>query len=82
LSIWRSFKERRNRTLPWIFGITCALLLALLTVPAARSAFHFGQISLLESLIALAAGFAGVAWFEAYKAISGSRTQGHSSTTR
>lgn len=82
LSIWRSFRERTNRTLPWMFGITCALLLALLTVPAARNAFHFGQISLPESLIALAAGFAGVAWFEAYKAISGSRTQGHSSTTR
>jgi P-type Ca2+ transporter type 2C len=70
LSMWRSLAWRKNRTLAWILGAASMLLVVLLTVPALRTAFHFGAISWGEALVALFAGFIGVAWFEAYKAWS------------
>ncbi|MCE5202618.1 MAG: cation-translocating P-type ATPase [Coriobacteriales bacterium] len=71
LSIARSFKERKNTTLYWILGVATVLLVLLLAVPGAREAFHFGPIDPAEVLIPLVAGFAGVAWFEVYKAVRG-----------
>lgn len=68
LPIWRTFRERRNRTLKWILGGAGILLVAVLTVPAFRVAFNFGAITLTDWLVAAVAGFIGVAWFEIYKA--------------
>ncbi|HET9648218.1 MAG TPA: cation-translocating P-type ATPase [Microlunatus sp.] len=68
LPIWRTFRERRNRTLKWILGAAGVLLVAVLTVPALRAAFNFGAITLTDALIAAVAGFIAVAWFEIYKA--------------
>jgi P-type Ca2+ transporter type 2C len=68
LSIWRSFQERTNPTLNWILVGAGALLVILLTVPSLRSAFNFGPMKPAYWLVALVAGFIGVAWFEAYKA--------------
>lgn len=68
LSVWRSFRERRNPTLKWILGWTGTLLIVVLTVPGPRSAFNFGPMRPSEWLVALVAGLAGVAWFEVYKA--------------
>ena len=73
LSIAGSLRERKNRTLPWILAIAATLLVALLTVPGLQRAFHFGPVSWTEALVALVAGFAGVVWFEAYKAIVGAQ---------
>ncbi len=67
LSIWQSFRERRNPTLKWILA-GAALLVVLLTVPSLRNAFHFGPMKPVDWLVALVAGFIGVAWFEIYKA--------------
>ena len=67
LSIWQSFRERRNPTLKWILA-GAALLVVLLTVPSLRNAFHFGPMKPADWLVALVAGFLGVAWFEVYKA--------------
>jgi P-type Ca2+ transporter type 2C len=67
LSIWRSLRQRRNRTLKWILGGAAALLVVLLTVPWLRDAFGFGPVGPSDWLVALAAGFTGVAWFEIYK---------------
>ena len=47
--------------------------MVLLTVPGVRNAFHFGPMSWTEWLIALVAGFVGVAWFEVYKKLSSVR---------
>ncbi len=69
LSIWQSLKERKNATLGWILGVAGILLTLLLTLPGLRTAFHFGAISWTDALIALAAGFIGVVWFEVYKAV-------------
>ncbi|HEX6759899.1 MAG TPA: cation-translocating P-type ATPase [Propionibacteriaceae bacterium] len=68
LPIWRTFRERRNRTLKWILGGAGILLIAVLTVPGLRVAFNFGAITLTDWLVAAVAGFIGVAWFEIYKA--------------
>lgn len=70
LSIWRSFRERSNSALKWILILAGVLLVVLLSVPALRSAFRFGPMGLAEWIVALAAGFAGVAWFEAYKILT------------
>jgi Ca2+-transporting ATPase len=68
LSLWRSLRERRNPTLPWILVAASSLLVVLLTVPALRKAFDFGPMTGTEWAAALVAGSVGVAWFEAYKA--------------
>jgi len=76
LSILGSLRQRRNRWLPWILLVAAVLLAVLLSVPAARIAFRFGPITWSEALLALAAGFAGVAWFEVYKAVRRNRGGG------
>src|SRR5512133_17432 len=68
LPIWRTFRERRDRTLKWLLGGAGMLLVAVLTVPGLRVAFNFGAITLTDWLVAAVAGFIGVAWFEIYKA--------------
>jgi P-type Ca2+ transporter type 2C len=68
LSIWQSFRQRRNPTIKWILISADILLVLLLTVPGLRRAFGFGAMRPSEWLGALVAGLAGVAWFEAYKA--------------
>jgi Ca2+-transporting ATPase len=67
LSIWQSFRQRKNATLKWILGAAAILLVLLQIVPALRDAFSFGPMTPTEWLAALAAGVIGVAWFEAYK---------------
>ena len=70
LPIWRTFRERRNRALKWILGATASLLVVVLTVPGLRRAFNFGPITPRDWIVAVAAGFIGVAWFEIYKTIT------------
>jgi Ca2+-transporting ATPase len=67
LSIWQSFRQRKNAALKWILIGAVALLVVLLTVPTPRDAFSFGAMRPSDWIVAVAAGFAGVAWFEAYK---------------
>jgi len=67
LSAWRSLRERRNRTVKWILGGAGALLVLVLSLPAARDALRFGALQPGEWIVAVAAGLLGVAWFEAYK---------------
>ncbi len=68
LSIWRSFRERRNRTLKWILAATTTALVLILTVPTLRDAFDFGPLRPVDWVVAMLAGSLGVAWFEVYKA--------------
>ncbi len=74
LSFVRALVERRNPTLPWILGIASLCLVLLLTVPVFRGAFSFGPISPLDACVVLAAGFAGVAWFEVFKVATRGRS--------
>jgi Ca2+-transporting ATPase len=67
LSAWRALRERRNPTLAWIIGGACALMVALLSIPWLREAFHFGPMRTVDWFVALAAGMLGVSWVEVYK---------------
>jgi P-type Ca2+ transporter type 2C len=67
LSIWRSFRERQNPTLKWILAAASILLVLFLTVPVLRANFRFGPMTPGEWVVAVAAGFIGVSWFEIYK---------------
>ncbi len=67
LPVWQSFRQRKNPTLKWILGAAAILLLLCLTVPALQDVFGFGPMTPGQWLAALAAGLAGVAWFEIYK---------------
>ena len=69
LSVWQTFRERRNPTLKWILSLATVLLVVLLTVPWLRNAFHFGPLRALDWLFVTAAGCLGAAWFEIYKAV-------------
>ena len=67
ISAARALLERRNPTLKWILLAATAVLVALMTVPALRSAFDFAPLGWAEWLIAVVAAVLGVAWFEVYK---------------
>jgi Ca2+-transporting ATPase len=66
LSIWQSFQQRRNPALKWILSAASLVLVLLLTVPSFREAFHFGPLRPIDWLLAAAAAFSGIAWFEIY----------------
>jgi P-type Ca2+ transporter type 2C len=70
LSIWQTFRQRRNPTLKWILLLAGTLLVVLLTIPPLRDAFNFGPMTPTEWLVALIAGVIGTAWFEAYKLLA------------
>jgi Ca2+-transporting ATPase len=67
LTIRQSFRQRRNPTLKWILAAAGGLLVLLLTVAPLRDAFDLGPLRPGEWIMAIVAGFAGVAWFEVYK---------------
>ena len=67
LSIRRAWRERANPTLKWILTGAILLIVVLLNVPTLRSAFHFGPLRPTDWVVAIAAGVAGVTWFEMYK---------------
>ena len=69
LPVWRTFRERRNRTLKWVVGGAALFLVVLLSVPGLRGAFDLGPLAPGDWLLAVVAGAAGVAWFEIYKTV-------------
>ncbi|TXN29521.1 cation-translocating P-type ATPase [Lacisediminihabitans profunda] len=71
LPVWRTFRERLNRTLKWILLGGSALLLTVLLVPPFRAAFNLGPIGPSDWAVAIGAGVAGVVWFEIYKVVAG-----------
>jgi Ca2+-transporting ATPase len=68
LSVWQTFRTRRNPTLKYILAGAGLLLVLMLVVPRLREAFNLGAVSLADALVAVGAGLLGVAWFEGYKA--------------
>jgi Ca2+-transporting ATPase len=70
LSVWRTFRERRNPTLKWILGGAVSLLVVMLSVPSVRAAFNLGPLSGAQWLVTVGAGVAGVLWFEVYKVVT------------
>lgn len=73
LSIWQTFRQRRNRTLKWVVGGAAVTLVLVLSLPAVREAFDLGPMAATDWVVAVVAGFAGVVWFEVYKATGAAR---------
>ena len=68
LSILRSLGNP-NPALWWVLGGTVACLALVLTWPVAQRLFHFASVQGLDLLLACAAGFASILWFEVYKVL-------------
>ena len=66
-SIRRALRERTDPTLKRILTGAVLLVVLLLTIPALRDAFNFGPLRPTDWVVATAAGFAGVGWFELHK---------------
>lgn len=60
LSVAATLRQRNNPKVAWILGATSLFLVLLLTVPALRSTFTLGPVSVLDVAIAVAAGLVGV----------------------
>jgi Ca2+-transporting ATPase len=59
-----------NSALFWVLGSALAVLGLVVNVPVLRGLFHFAPMSLLDILVALAAGLVSVSWFEVVKFIN------------
>lgn len=65
----------RNSRMPLILGVSVAMLLALLYVPALANLFRMEALSAPELGLCFLAGFASVGWFEVYKLFRGNVTE-------
>jgi Ca2+-transporting ATPase len=66
LSLMASLKQP-NAALWWVLGGTTAFLALVLSWPVAQRLFHFAPILGRDLLLASAAGFISVLWFEPFK---------------
>lgn len=69
ISVLATFRERRNPALRYILAAALGILGVVLTVAPVRGAFDLSPVPLLDLGVAALAGFAGVVWFEVYKAV-------------
>lgn len=67
LPIWKMARTSHNGAAKWILIGTLLVLIAMMTVPLLRDAFHFGALTVGQALISFAAAIVGVAWFEIFK---------------
>jgi Ca2+-transporting ATPase len=67
-----------NPALWWVIGGTLGFLAFVLYVPGLREVFEFTTLHANDVLLALAAGAAGIAWFELFKWAKGRKTAGDS----
>ncbi len=58
-----------NTALWWVLGGTIPFLALVLYWPVAQRLFHFAPLHGLDLLMACAAGFASILWFEAFKVL-------------
>lgn len=73
LSIFQTFRERKNKTIKWVLSGGIGLLIFLVNVPIMREAFNLAYLDLSQWIVVLVAGFGSVLWFEGYKLMQQSR---------
>ena len=71
VSALRGLLTRRNPALLVIMALAGSLLLLLIAVPPVRDALDLGALTALQWALAVAAGLASIAWFEAYRWLRG-----------
>lgn len=67
LSIYQTFKQRRNRTIKWVVSGAIGMLALLINLPILREAFHLSYLDGSDWLLVFIAGFGSILWFEIYK---------------
>ena len=75
LSIFRTFKNRKNKTIKWVLIGVSVMLALLVYVPLMRDAFHLSYLNPAQWVLVLLAGFGSVLWFEIYKMIRRTRRE-------
>lgn len=73
LTIFQTFRTRKNKTIKWMLGGAIGMLVLLINIPILREAFNFSYLTTTEWLVVLFAGFGSVLWFEIYKVTRKSR---------
>ena len=68
LSVFSSL-AKPNTALWWVTGGTLVALAASLYIPVVAALFRFAPLAAPDVLVAVGAGFAGVAWYEIYKKV-------------
>ena len=67
VSAVRALFTRRNPALLIVIAVAAGMVLLLIGVPPIREALALGALTLTQWAVALGAGLASVAWFEAYR---------------
>ncbi|HET6935440.1 MAG TPA: cation-translocating P-type ATPase, partial [Candidatus Angelobacter sp.] len=65
-TIWQTLRSP-NRALWWVTAAALVTLAVIIYVPPLRTVFHFSVLHPVDVMVAAAAGFAGVLWFELMK---------------
>lgn len=73
LSIFQTFRARKNKTIKWILGGGIGMLVLLVNVPIAREAFNLAYLNVRQWVLIAVAGFGSVLWFEIYKVLKQSK---------
>ena len=68
-TIWQTLRSP-NRALWWVTAAALVTLAVIIYVPPLRTVFHFSMLHPVDVMVAAAAGFAGVLWFEVMKLLS------------
>ena len=67
LSIWQSFRQRKNHTVKWLLGGAALMLVLMISIEPVARAFNLAPLSLNQWATAIGAAALGVSWFEIYK---------------
>lgn len=67
LSVFQTFRERKNKTIKWVLGGGIGMLVLLVNVPIMREAFNLSYLSRGQWIMVFVGGFGSVLWVEIYK---------------
>ncbi len=73
MSIFSSFKERKNPAILPISLLATGILLALLNIPFLAESFDLARLDLNQYAMVIGASFASVLWYEIYKKLHNSK---------
>lgn len=75
LTIFATLRQRSNKSIKWILGLTFIIVLLIFNVGLLQNAFNLTSLTWKEWVISLTAGVGSVTWFEIYKVVKNSPNQ-------
>lgn len=67
LSIFQTFRARKNRMVKWVLLGGIGMLVLLVNIPILRKAFNLSDLNMRQWVLVFIAGLGSVFWFEVYK---------------